>query len=86
MNKIKDYSFYSRDYLVKTTIVLDESNGKPNNMWVDKNGEFHNRTMKSRVQDNHIEIYSIHNKGKSVVAERFVTDLMNKIYKYMISI
>ena len=55
-------------------------------MRVDKNGEFHNRTMKSWLQDNHIEIYSIHNKGKSVVAERFITDLKNKIYKYMISI
>ena len=31
-------------------------------------------------------MYSIHNEGKSVVAERFVRTLRNKIYKYMISI
>ena len=29
---------------------------------------------------------SIHNKGKSVVAERFIRTIKNKIYKYMTSI
>ena len=31
-------------------------------------------------------MYSIHNKGKSVVAERFIGTLKNKIYKYMTAI
>ena len=31
-------------------------------------------------------MYSIHNKGKSVVAERFIRTLKNKIYKYMTAI
>ena len=31
-------------------------------------------------------MYSIHNKRKSVVAERFIRTLKNKIYKYMTSI
>ena len=31
-------------------------------------------------------MYSTHNKGKSVVAERFIRALKNKIYKYMTSI
>ena len=31
-------------------------------------------------------MYSIHNEGKSVVAERFIRTLNNKIYKYMIAI
>ena len=31
-------------------------------------------------------MYSIHNEGKSVVAERFIKTLKNKIYKYMTSI
>ena len=31
-------------------------------------------------------MYSIHNEGKSVVAERFIKTLTNKIYKYMTSI
>ena len=31
-------------------------------------------------------MYSIHNKGKSVVAERFIRTLKTKIYKYMNSV
>ena len=31
-------------------------------------------------------MYSAHNEGKSVVAERFIRTLKNKIYKYMTSI
>ena len=33
-----------------------------------------------------MEIYSTHNEGKSVVAERFIRTIKNKIYKYMTSI
>ena len=28
-------------------------------------------------------MYSTHNQGKSVIAERFIRNLKNKIYKYM---
>ena len=31
-------------------------------------------------------MYSVHNEGKSVVAERFIRTLKAKIYKYMTSI
>ena len=31
-------------------------------------------------------MYSRHNEGKSVVAERFIRTLKNKVYKYMTSI
>ena len=31
-------------------------------------------------------MYSIHNEGKLVVAERFIRTLKNKIYKYMTSV
>ena len=31
-------------------------------------------------------MYSTHNEGKSVVAERFISTLKSKIYKYMTSI
>ena len=31
-------------------------------------------------------MYSTHNEGKSVVAERFITTLKSKVYKYMTSI
>ena len=38
------------------------------------------------MKDNDIEMYSINNEGKSVVTERFITTLKNKIYKCMTSI
>ena len=34
--------------------------------------EFNNKSMKSWLQDNNMEMYSAHNEGKSVVAERFI--------------
>ena len=39
--------------------------------------------MKSWLQDNIIEMYSIHNEGKSVFAEIFIRTLKNNINKYM---
>ena len=59
---------------------------KRNKIWVDIGSEFYNRSMQSWLQDNNIKIYSTHNEGKSVVAERFIKTLKNKIYKYMTSI
>ena len=62
---------------------LDESNHKPSKIMVDKGSEFYNRSLKSFLQDIDIEMYSTHNEGKSVVAQRFIRTLKNKIYKYM---
>ena len=59
---------------------------KPNKIWVDKGSKFYKNSFKKWLKDNDIEIYSIHNEGKSVAAERFVRTLKNKIYKYMISV
>ena len=42
--------------------------------------------MKSWLQINDIEMYSTHSESKSVVAERFIRTLKNKIYKCMTSI
>ena len=58
---------------------LDVSNRKPNIIWVDKWSEFYNNSVKSCLQDNDVELYSTHNEGKSVVAERFIRTLKNKI-------
>ena len=58
--------------------ILDESNRKSNKIWVDKGSEFYNRSMKSWLQDNDIEMYLTHNKRKSVVGERFMGTLKNK--------
>ena len=40
--------------------------------------------MKSLLQNNDIEMYLMHNKGKSVITERFIRTLKNKIYKHLI--
>ena len=66
--------------------ILNESKRKANKIWADKGSEFYNKSMKSWLQDNNIEIYLIHDKGKSVVVERFIRNLKTKIYKYMTSI
>ena len=42
--------------------------------------------MKLWLQDNNIEMCSMLNEGKSVVAQRFIGILKNKIYKYMTSV
>ena len=42
--------------------------------------------MKSWLEKNVIEMYSAHNEGNSVVAERFIRTVKNKIYKYMTSV
>ena len=68
-------------------IILKQSNSrKTNKIWVDKGSEFYNAFFKKWLQDNDIAMYSTHNEGKSVVAERFIRTLKSKIYKYMTSI
>ena len=76
----------------KITIVnafkkdLNKSDPKPNKIWVDKGSEFYNSYFKKWLKDNDIEIYSTHNEGKSVIAERLIRNLKNKIYKHMTSV
>ena len=80
---------YKKSYITITNafqIILDESNHKPNKTWVDKDSEFLKTTKELWLQDNEKETYSTHNEGKSIVSERFIEILKNKIYKYMVSI
>ena len=58
-------------------------NRKISKIWVDTGSEFYNSSLKKWLKDNDIEISSIHNEGRSVVAERFVRTLKSKIYNYM---
>ena len=53
---------------------------------IDKGSEFYNSSMKSWLEKNEIEMYSTQNEGKSVIAERFIRTLKNRIYKYMTSV
>ena len=41
-------------------------------MWVDKGSEFCNRSMKSWLEKNTVELHSPHNEGKSITTERFI--------------
>ena len=51
-----------------------------------KGSEFDHSFVKSGLKDNDIEMYSINNEGKYIVAERFIKTLKTKICKYMTSI
>ena len=62
---------------------IKQSNRKPNKIWVDQASEFYNNNFKKWLSDNDINMYSTYNEGKSVVAERFMRTLKNKLYKHM---
>ena len=62
--------------------ILSEGR-KPKRFWVDQGSEFYNNSFKAFLKINNIEMYSTYNEGKSVVPERFIRTLKNKIFKYM---
>ena len=66
--------------------ILDDSKRKPNKIWADRGSEFCYRSTKSWLEKNDVEIYSTYNEGKSVVFERFIRTLKNKIYKNMTAV
>ena len=39
--------------------ILDESGHKPNKIWIDKENEFYNRSMKSWLVDNGTKMYPL---------------------------
>ena len=83
------FSFKRQNSITVTNtfqIILDGSERKPNKIWADKSSDFYNRSMKFWLQDNDTENCSTHNEGKSIVVERFIRALKNKIYKYMVSV
>ena len=63
--------------------IIKQSNRKPNKIWVDQEGEYYNNVFEKWLSDNNIIMYSTYNEGKSVVAERFIRTLKNKLYKHM---
>ena len=66
--------------------IFKMSNRKPNKIWLDQGSNFYNNVFKKLLKDNDISMYSIYNEEKSVVAERFIRTLKNKIYKHMAAI
>ena len=63
--------------------IIKQSNRIPNKIWVDQGGEFYKHAFKKWLSDNDIIMYSTFNEGKSVVVERFIRTLKNKLYKHM---
>ena len=59
--------------------ILDSPKRKPNKIWVDQGSEFYNNVFKKSLKDIDISMYSTYNEGKSIVAERFIRTLKNKI-------
>ena len=42
--------------------ISKESNHKPNKIWVGKGREFYTRSVKPWLEENDIEMYSMHNE------------------------
>ena len=63
--------------------IVSKAQGKPNKIWVDQGSEFYNQSFKDFLKISNIEMYSTYNEGKSVVPERFIRTLKNKIFKHM---
>ena len=63
--------------------IIKQPERKSNKIWVDQGGEFYNSVSKKWLSDNDIIMYSTYNEGKSVVAEKFIRTLKNKLYKHM---
>ena len=53
---------------------------------VDQGSEIHNNSSKYFLKVNNIEMYLTYYEGNSVVAERFIRTLKNKIFKHMAAI
>ena len=52
--------------------IGNESNRKPNKLWVDQGREIYNKIMPEWLNNNYILMTSTHNEGKSVITERFI--------------
>ena len=67
-------SKYKKDIIITNNFqkILNESNRKPNKIWVDKGSKLYNRSMKLCFQDNNIEMYSTFNQVNLLL----LTDLL----------
>ena len=61
--------------------MANESNRKPNKLWVDQGREFYNKLMQEWLDNSDILMYFKHNERKSVISEMFIKTLKVKIYK-----
>ena len=52
--------------------IANDSNCKLNILCVDQERDFYNKLMQEWLDNNNISMYATHNKGKSVIAKRFI--------------
>ena len=48
---------------------------KPKKLWVDQGRIFYNKLMQEYLNNNNILMYSTHNEGMSVIAQRFIKNI-----------
>ena len=63
--------------------ILYEYGRKPNNIWLEKSSKFYNRSMKSRLQNNHKKCIQHLMKEYLLLLKDLITTLKGKFYKYM---
>ena len=61
--------------------TVSESRRKLNKLWVDQVREFYSKLMQEWLGNIDILMHLTHNKGKSVIAKRFIKTFKTKIYK-----
>ena len=90
------FSNYTRVVLLKdkkgVTIIVNgfqtnlDSSKTPNKIRVDQASEFYNNVFKKWLKDHYKEMHSTYNERKSVVAEKVIRTLKNKIFKHMTAV
>ena len=58
--------------------IVNESNCKPNKLWVDQGRKLYNKLMQELLGNMDILMYSTHSESKSVIAERFIKSIKNE--------
>ena len=86
LQKILDSSIKLHSTELHSKSSEGSKGSKLNKIWVDQGGKFYNNVFKRFLNINNIEMHWAHNKGKSIVAERMIKTLRNKIYKHMTAI
>ena len=75
------YTHRSNFQKIKQFLIVNEPNRKPKKLWVDQGREFFSKLMQECLDNNNILMHSTYNKGKSVIAERFMKTLKVKTIK-----
>ena len=60
--------------------IVNESNRKPNKLWVDQGRQCYSKLMQEGLDTNDILTYSTHSDSKTVIAESFTKTVKSKIY------